>query len=59
MRMIVIIFFMLALGCGCIIAAYSPDTAIQPIVNAGSGGPVFTSYQAVFSGFEFSKKIIV
>jgi hypothetical protein len=54
MKITSIIFVLVAVGFCCMFNACSTDTAIQPILSAGSEGPVFTGYKAVSSGFEFS-----
>ncbi len=48
-----VIYFLFAAVFFCMFTACSTDTAIQPILSAGSEGPVFTGYKAVSSGFEF------
>jgi hypothetical protein len=48
------IFLVITVGFGCNFSACSTDTAIQPIVSAGSEGPVFNGYKAVTAGFEFN-----
>jgi hypothetical protein len=54
MKKLLSIFLLIAvIGFCCNFAACSTDTAIQPILSAGSEGPVFTGYKAVSSGFEF------
>jgi hypothetical protein len=54
MKKLSIIFLVLTVGLGSILTSCSTDTAIQPILSAGSEGPVFTGYKAVSSGFEFT-----
>jgi hypothetical protein len=49
-----LMIFLIAAGFGYMLTACSTDTAIQPILSAGSEGPIFEGYKAVSSGFEFT-----
>jgi hypothetical protein len=54
MKKTLFVSFLLAVGFGYMFTACSTDTAIQPILSAGSEGPIFNGYKAVSSGFEFN-----
>lgn len=57
MKIILTVFRLCIIGLICVFTACSTDMVtaiIQPIMNAGSEGPVFEGYKAVPSGFEFT-----
>lgn len=53
MKKLSIVFLFITAGFIFAVTSCSSDTAIEPILSAGSEGPIFTGYKAVSSGFEF------
>jgi hypothetical protein len=53
MKQILIFFILIAFMLAMFFSSCSTDTAVKPIVSAGSEGPIFQGYKAVSSGFEF------